>query len=77
MHLGVYAEVVSRKFHIWPIKTQSSCVFLFLRKAAWVMRKNIVPGGIRRHEFGLGSVPAIPYLTFFQIILISESQSYL
>lgn len=38
--------------------------FLFLRKAAWVVRKNIVPGGIRRHEFGLGSVPTIPHLTF-------------
>lgn len=30
MHLGVNAEVMGRKLHVWPIKTQSSYVFLFL-----------------------------------------------
>lgn len=51
--------------------------FYFSEKAAWAMRKNIVPGGIRRLEFGLGSAPTIPHLTFFQVSFIAEPQSYL
>lgn len=45
-----------------PSKHRARMSFYF---SAWVIRKNIVLVGIRRQEFGLGSVPAISYLTFF------------
>lgn len=45
-----------------PSKHRARVSFYF---SAWVIRKNIVLVGIRRQEFGLGSVPAISYLTFF------------
>lgn len=67
---GVYAsggctEVMSSELSVQPVKTLSSYALFFLRVAAWVIRKNTVFGGIRRHELGLGPAPTIPHLTFF------------
>lgn len=57
-----------------------ACVFFLSQRGSTgqsFMRQDIVLGRIRRHKFDLGLVTTVPCLTFIQVPLPSEPQSYL